>query len=54
MFGHTHKPLIDRDEDVIAINPGSLAYPRQEGYRPTYIVMNIDDEGEATFDLKYL
>lgn len=54
MFGHSHRPLIDRDDDVIAINPGSLTYPRQEGRRPSYILMELDDKGEAQFEIKYL
>ncbi len=54
MFGHTHRPLIDLSGDVIALNPGSLAYPRQEGNRPSYMVMEIDDKGEATFEIRYL
>ena len=28
VYGHTHRPVIDIEEDVIAINPGSLTYPR--------------------------
>ena len=39
MFGHTHRPIIDYHKDVIALNPGSLSYPRQEGKRPSYIIM---------------
>jgi len=54
MFGHTHKPLIDIDNDIIAINPGSISYPRQEGRKPTFIIMEIDNKGEAHFTLNYL
>lgn len=54
MFGHTHRPLIDYGRDVIAINPGSLSYPRQEGRRPSYAVMKLDERGEAHFMLRYL
>ena len=55
MFGHTHRPLIDvRDDDVSLINPGSLSYPRQEGRRPSYILMDVDEQGEAKFTLKYV
>ena len=54
MFGHTHKPLVDRECDVIALNPGSLSYPRQEGRRPSYIVMTIDDFGQLDFLIQYL
>ncbi|NLJ95914.1 MAG: metallophosphoesterase [Clostridiales bacterium] len=51
MFGHTHIPLIDLKDDVWAINPGSLALPRQSGRIPTFIIMEVDDKGEAHFTL---
>lgn len=54
MFGHTHRPVIDTDDDVIAVNPGSLSYPRQEGRRPSYAVMELDDKDELHFTIKYL
>lgn len=54
MFGHTHKPLLEIDDDVIALNPGSLSYPRQEGRRPSYMIMEIDRNGEAHFTVNYL
>ena len=54
MFGHTHKPLVDIDKDVIAVNPGSLSYPRQDGRKPSYMIMEIDRNGEAHFTVNYL
>lgn len=54
MFGHTHVPLIDRTSDVIAINPGSISQPRQDGHKPSYVIMEIDRIGEAHFTLNYL
>ena len=54
MFGHTHRPIIDYTKDVIALNPGSLSYPRQEGRRPSYIVMELDRDGEAHFEINFL
>jgi putative phosphoesterase len=54
MYGHTHKPVIDISKNIIAINPGSLSYPRQENRKPSYIIMEIDDDGEARFDLRYV
>lgn len=54
MFGHTHKPLLEIEDDVIAVNPGSLSYPRQDGRRPSYMIMEIDRNGEAHFTLNYL
>lgn len=55
MFGHTHRPLIDiSEDDVTLINPGSLSYPRQEGRKPSYIIMEVDAMGDCQFTLKYL
>ena len=49
-----HRPHIDMDGDVMIINPGSLSYPRQEGRRPTYIMMEIDGSGKVDFTLNYV
>lgn len=54
MYGHTHKPVIEYDPHVIALNPGSLSYPRQKNRKPSYIIMNVDEKGEATFEICYL
>lgn len=54
IYGHTHKPLVDLDDEVIALNPGSLSYPRQDGRRPSYMIMEIDRMGEAHFTVNYL
>lgn len=54
MFGHTHRPVLEIQEDVIALNPGSLSYPRQDGRKPSYIIMEIDQKGEAHFTINYL
>lgn len=54
MYGHTHRPIVEYDEGVIAVNPGSLTYPRQEGRRPSYILMEIDRQGTAHFTINYL
>ncbi len=53
-YGHTHRPVIDINDDVVAINPGSLSYPRQDGRNPSYVLMDIDRYGEAHFTLRYL
>lgn len=54
MYGHTHRPVIDISPNIIAINPGSLSYPRQENHKPSYIIMEINASGEAEFDLRYV
>ena len=54
MFGHTHRPLLDQEKDLVALNPGSLSYPRQDGHRPSYAIMELDEEGKAGFRIEYL
>ncbi len=54
MYGHTHKPVVDIEKDLIAVNPGSLTYPRQEGRKPSFIIMDLDKGGNAHFTINYL
>lgn len=54
MFGHIHRPVVDCIGGVWLINPGSLSYPRQEGRRPSYIVMNVEEGKDPEFQVKYL
>ena len=54
MCGHTHRPVLEVGSELTVINPGSLSYPRQEGKRPSYVMMEIDERGEASFSLRYL
>lgn len=54
LFGHTHKPCVDDSEVPILVNPGSISYPRQEGRKASYIVMEIDEKGKAQFHIKYI
>lgn len=54
MFGHTHRPLLDYSRGIVTLNPGSVSFPRQEGRRPSYALMELDKEGEAHFRIKYL
>ncbi|MCR5685873.1 MAG: metallophosphoesterase [Lachnospiraceae bacterium] len=54
MFGHTHVPLITEAGGITILNPGSLTRPRQANRLPSYIIMTLDKEGHAEFELKYL
>jgi hypothetical protein len=54
MFGHTHRPYLEQGDKLTVLNPGSLSLPRQEGRHPSYIVMEIDREGEAHYTICYL
>lgn len=46
MFGHTHRPYLEEDEGVLILNPGSLSFPRQEGRDPSYLIMEMDEQGK--------
>lgn len=54
LYGHTHRPVIDNEGGLLTINPGSLTYPRQEGRRPTYVVMYVGTDGEIKCEIKEL
>jgi len=54
IYGHTHRPVVDREKGLITVNPGSLSYPRQEGRRPSYVMMDIDKQGRVDFAIRYL
>ena len=54
MYGHTHRPFIDIGDEVTVINPGSISYPRQDGRKKSFIIMEIDRKGEAHYTLNYV
>lgn len=54
MCGHTHRPVIETEGNLTIINPGSLSYPRQENRQPSYVIMELDENGEAHYTLHYL
>ncbi len=55
MFGHTHKPYLEYCEDgLVVLNPGSLSYPRQDGRKPSYMLMELDRNGEAHYTVCYV
>ena len=54
LYGHTHRPIIEKTEDLIVINPGSLTYPRQEGRRPSYAVLELVESDVQRLEIVYL
>ncbi len=54
IYGHTHRPFIEKNQDLIVINPGSLTYPRQEGRRPSYAVLEIENGSIQRLEIMYL
>lgn len=53
IYGHTHVPYLEQS-DITVLNPGSISFPRQEGRRPSYAVMELDDDGELQYRICYL
>ncbi|WP_417087544.1 metallophosphoesterase family protein, partial [Hungatella effluvii] len=54
MYGHTHRPFYEVRGGVTILNPGSLSYPRQDGRKPSFMIMELDDQGKAHFTLNFL
>lgn len=54
LYGHTHRPSIDDAGNVIAINPGSISYPRQEGRQSSYVVIELDAQDEISYEIRFL
>ena len=54
MFGHTHRPFLEQSDGVTLLNPGSLSYPRQEGRKGSYMIMEIDEKGRIKYRECYL
>ena len=54
MYGHTHMPVIENEDGILIINPGSLTYPRQRGRRPSYAVMQIEEGKDPQVEIRYL
>ncbi|MCR4955519.1 MAG: metallophosphoesterase [Lachnospiraceae bacterium] len=51
MFGHTHVPYLAEEDGITLVNPGSISLPRQPGREPTYMIMEMDNQGKLTFQL---
>ena len=54
MYGHTHSPFLEEIDGVTVLNPGSLSYPRQEGRRPSYMIINAEEDGQMQYQQMYL
>ena len=54
LYGHTHVPDIDYSYGMMVANPGSLTQPRQASREHTYMVIDVDEEGELKLSLHSL
>jgi putative phosphoesterase len=43
IFGHTHTPFMEVQDDILMLNPGSVSKPRQQGLKKTYAVLTLDE-----------
>ena len=49
IFGHTHRPEVQKYNEILFINPGSIAYPRDEG-GPSVALLTVEgNQTEVTF-----
>ena len=53
-YGHTHKPVAKWDSGILFINPGSISFPRQEGRRQSYVLMEINEKSELSYEICYI
>ena len=55
MYGHTHRPQIDESNpELLILNPGSITYPRQEGRRKSYMVLDLKENEKPEVELKFI
>ena len=50
MYGHTHRPFLEKRGEITILNPGSLSYPRQEGRKPSYMLMYMEEDGSVRYE----
>jgi putative phosphoesterase len=53
LLGHTHIPFIDKQEDKLIINPGSIGQPRDKDPRASYAVIDLDNLQAKIVRVKY-
>lgn len=54
MYGHTHRPFLEKRGEVTILNPGSLSYPRQEGRKPSYMLMYMEEDGSVRYERHFV
>ena len=55
LYGHTHVPMDDiTDPDVWVFNPGSISLPRQKGGEPSYMVIEVKEDGSIREEVRFL
>lgn len=52
LFGHTHRPTYCTDGKILVVNPGSISLPRQASRRPSYAILEIEENKEAKITIE--
>lgn len=50
LYGHTHVPVVEKTENHITINPGSMSLPK-ENNKKTYCIIDLDSNKVQLFDM---
>ena len=51
---HTHRPSCKKVKGMLVLNPGSLAFPRQPGRLPSYILLDLEEGREPEARICYI
>ena len=54
VYGHSHVPSAGYSDGILLLNPGSLAWPRQDNHNPCYIVLELRDGKAESYEIRYL
>ena len=53
-YCHVHRPFLEERGGVTILNPGSLSYPRQEGRKPSYMIMYMEEDGSVRYERHFV
>lgn len=54
LYGHTHIPDMHDAGGITVLNPGSVSLPRQTGHKKTYMILEVKEDGDLTYELRFL
>ena len=54
MDGYRIRAFFEQRDGITVLNPGSISFPRQEGRKGSYMLMEITPEGKVSYDQRYL
>lgn len=49
LFGHTHKMFLEKEQDYLILNPGSISYPRDSNIPTFAIIEEVEDALSVKF-----